>query len=340
MQLRVPEAMAAGTQVQCPKCNVLFAVPAAPAPPSAAPGQFTAGPPAGFPAPTSVTPGTAQDFGHPFPGNEPRDPLQRLSSTEGLGRAYALDLNPIFARANLHFSSVMGPMIGYNFLVALIIIPIVALIVVFSVIPIVGRALGYVLSAATLTPLTAGFVIVSLAQMRGRPWNFGDFFGGFHHWKALFLVGLASGLTLCACLLPAEIVTLLSGSHPMHVARELIKGNPPTSDAKLDLLANLLQLAGWIVYGLIFVRYFVVAQFLIVDRDYGGFEAIRGSAAIVTGHYWGWLGVLLLFLLIEWLGLLACCVGTLFTQPYSILLFTSAYLHATGERASSQSLPY
>jgi hypothetical protein len=320
----------------------MFAVPAAQAPRVAAPGQFTAGPPAGFPASTSVTPGTAQDLGYGFPGNEPRDPLLRRSGIGGVATAYDLDLNPIFARANLHFSSVVGPMIGYSFAMGLIIIPIVVLMVLFSVIPIVGDVLSYMLSAATLTPLAAGLIIVSLAQMRGRSWTFGDFFGGFHYWKPLFVVGLASGLTLYACLLPAEIVTLFSGSHPMYVASELIKGNPPlvASDDKLDLLANLLQLAGWILYGLIFVRYFVLAQFLVVDRDYGGIEAIRGSAAIVTGHYWNWVGLSLLFLLIEWSGLLACCVGTLFTQPYAILLFTSAYMQATGERASSQSLPY
>jgi hypothetical protein len=352
MQLRVPETITPGSQVKCPKCNVTFAVPAPAPAPAASPGQFTAAPPSAPAAHPGFTgapgfggsPGTAPDAPFGFGADEPRDPLRRKAGVEGLSTDYTLDINAVFAKANAQFGAVLGPMIGFIFAIIVIAIPLGLISGLASLVPILGDLIGVVISAATFTPLSAGFIIVSLAQFRGKPWTFGDFFGGFQFWGPLFIVGLINGLISFVCLLPSEIATLAAGAHPASIIYELMNSNNPGTirppNQTLAQLGQLLQYLGLAVYFVIEVRFLLLANYFIVDRGCSGIEAIKASMSFVTGHFWGWLGLSLLYGIIAGAGVILCCVGLLFTIPYSFLLMTATYLVAIGERPPMQNLPF
>jgi hypothetical protein len=160
MQLRVPDTFAAGSQVKCPKCNMAFAVPAAADPRQ---GQFSAAPPA---QPQAAA---APMGGNQGPGFEqqPRDPLKRDSGLEGLSNEYALDLGAIFNRAHHRFSEVVGPMIGYGAILLAIFLTLGIATIPLGCIPILGDLLRYVIFAATVDPLIAGFALVFLAHFAG-----------------------------------------------------------------------------------------------------------------------------------------------------------------------------
>jgi Protein of unknown function (DUF975) len=68
--------------------------------------------------------------------------------------------------------------------------------------------------------------------------------------------------------------------------------------------------------------------FVIVENPtIGPVDALRRSAEITRGHRWQLLGLGLLIIGINILGLLACCVGVLFT--YGITAITVAYTYKT-----------
>jgi hypothetical protein len=70
---------------------------------------------------------------------------------------------------------------------------------------------------------------------------------------------------------------------------------------------------------------------LIIDEKAGIADSLQRSSAITRGN------VLMLFVLyllggaINVGGLLACCVGLFFTQPYVLLLWVVTYLALTGQ---------
>jgi hypothetical protein len=68
---------------------------------------------------------------------------------------------------------------------------------------------------------------------------------------------------------------------------------------------------------------------LIIDRKLGALDAIKANATLTQGHFFGWLGIALLFGLILAAGVVACCIGILFTIPLYYCLMTAAYLEAT-----------
>lgn len=346
MQLRVPDTIAPGTQVKCPKCSVTFAVPAPNAPaPAAAPGQYTAAPPASSPAyPPRFggSPGPADNFG--YGADEPRDPFRRRTEAGGLSTDYKLDVNPIFGRATAQFGTLLGPFLGFGVLMFLILIPVGIIVGLLSLVPILGQLVGIVISAAVSGPLSAGFLIVALAQFRGKPWSFGDFFGGFHYWTPLFVIALTNGLLSFVCLLPSQLVTMAAGGDPASMVYELMTSKNPGAirppDQGLMQLAQALQLLGAAVSIAIWVRFLAVANYLVLDRGCTGIEAIKESTAFVSGHYWGWLGMSLLCFLIGLVGLPLCCIGLLFTIPYAFIVFTSTYLLAIGDQPQMQNLPF
>lgn len=326
MQLRVPDTMAPGTSVKCPKCSSTFAVPAA----SAAPPPP---PPAGqFAAPAHAGMGGGPNFGGDpgFPGDRPRDPLQRGTGMEGLSNNYSLDINAIFNRASANFGAMLGPAIGFGCVIIAIAIPVGIVMALAGIIPILGTLIGTVISAAVFAPLTAGFIIVTLRQYRGASWSFGDFFSGFQYWTPLFIVGLITGLVGFVCMLPAEIVNTIAGVDQManFLAAIQSKGGPPPKppDPRLALLASGLQLMGGLIQLIIYCRFLVLANYLVVDRGMGGVEAIKGSTELAQGHVLGWIGVSILFGLISALGVLLCCVGLFFTAPFGMLLSVAAYM--------------
>lgn len=81
---------------------------------------------------------------------------------------------------------------------------------------------------------------------------------------------------------------------------------------------------------LTFFQYF----YLIVDRDLGVVESLSASREITRGNKLAIFAVLLICGLIYIAGVLACCVGALFTGAYAMLAMTVMYLTMSGAQAT------
>ena len=166
-------------------------------------------------------------------------------------------------------------------------------------------------------PLWSGMTAVCLAQLKGRPWAFGDFFSGFQHFGALAGVGLVSQLLGLIVSLPQLAITFVA-----------------VQNQSLGLLAvaPMVTLIGLVVVIFLQVRLLVFAQAIIFDRNLGAMDAMKANWELTRGHFWGLFGVSLLLGLILLGGVLACLIGVLFALPYTVLILNAGYLLITGAR--------
>ena len=64
---------------------------------------------------------------------------------------------------------------------------------------------------------------------------------------------------------------------------------------------------------------------LIIDRQMEFWPAMKTSFKMVNKHWWQVFGLLLLIELVNLAGLLACCVGVIFTIPVGFAALMYAY---------------
>jgi hypothetical protein len=245
-KLRRSAAPAPGVRVRCPKCQAAFPVPAASAAfaDEPAPDREEAGAPEPRerPAGPAITATPSDEGARAWrprdEGDEDRGSRRRWrdedeededhgprprhdGDEEGedggeLPSRYRIDMSAWFSCASQHYTSVLGPAVGF---LALCAVAFVALAIVQALVgvaavfvlatmnnvqPELGLALGQVAqegigllaNALVFTPLLAGLTKVSLAQLGGRRWSFGDYFGGFRHYLAFVVLGLVNSLLL------------------------------------------------------------------------------------------------------------------------------------------------
>jgi len=80
-----------------------------------------------------------------------------------------------------------------------------------------------------------------------------------------------------------------------------------------------------IVPGIIFALMFMFTIFIVIDREFGPIDSMKESRRLTYGHKWKLLGLSLLLVLINLLGLAALFVGLFVTVPISSLALTHAY---------------
>jgi hypothetical protein len=319
-KLRPSEHLPPGALVQCPRCSHSFPTPAVA--PLSAPGAAGGGQEVDYtPAPPArraddVDRGAAEDQHvrrDPAAAGKWDDerlagkgPVRRPRRLEGLSNQYTIDASEWLRLAAAHWGAVLGPMIGF-----LILSQVIQLLL--SAIPVVG---GLVSSVVGLG-LGAGLWVVALAQLRGRPWTFNDFFTGFQYLGALFVNGLLVGLLVLATAIPAIVAGFVAAGADDDAARAVA-------------IAVAVVAALPAVY--VGVRAGSFGQLLIIDRGCEAVEALKGSWALTSGHFWGILGISLLLLLINLLGVLLLIVGVLFTYPLTVLAFAAGYMLIVGDR--------
>jgi hypothetical protein len=321
-KLRRSPHLRPGALVQCPKCHLQFPVPPEEEEPASPP-----------PEPARRAPGPSDAYGEtPAPaarreerlatGAEPRRRREeededypraggRRGDSEQLSSGYEIDLGQWFRVGAQHWSAVLGPFIGYLLLLLLITLVLLVLIVV-----------GWIAMIFVLPPLGAGFTIVALAQLKGEPWTFSDFFGGFKWYGSILGVTMIILLISLACMLPVII------AYVVIIAAAQARGGPPGPEILVVIPGYLVSIPAMTFFQ---VR-FLYAIPLIIDRNFGAMEALRGSWKLTQGHFWMTFLVWFLLQLINQAGAAACYIGMLFTFPLVILVPTAGYLLIAGTR--------
>jgi hypothetical protein len=222
VKLRRSSSLTPGVRVRCPRCNVRFTVPPVeedvPANPDA--------PPADRPEPGYVTsPGGADrggfdrdrgSAGTRRADDEPMRPPPNFDesrreydedydpdypSTRGrvageLRNDYEVDLGKWFTLGMKHWGAFLGPFIGF----ALI------FLILYCVLVVVFPAMPFV-----LPHLAVGPYVVALKMLKGRPWTFGDFFGGFSWYGPILGATFLVGLVYLVCMIPYFVGYSVSG---------------------------------------------------------------------------------------------------------------------------------
>ena len=87
-----------------------------------------------------------------------------------------------------------------------------------------------------------------------------------------------------------------------------------------------------VIPGVIFALMYGVYQWVLVDRDPSGLtDALSQSKQVTDGHKLQLLVIGFAVGCINIVGVLACCVGYIFTVPFSNLIMAVAYLRMTGQ---------
>src|SRR5438874_11741538 len=124
----------------------------------------------------------------------------------------------------------------------------------------------YLVALLALFPMPTGFHIVAIAQLRGRPWTFSDFFGGFRFYLTLLGNAFLLGLILAGALIPLALVLAIFTAISQEAAR--VVGVPLVNGV---LFCFTLWLSAF-------------AQQLIVDNGEGAMEALNSSWQISRGQ--------------------------------------------------------
>jgi hypothetical protein len=333
VKLRRTSSLTPGVRVKCPKCQIQFTVPPVeedaqtkpdlPAADNAESG-YAASPggkdrgeidrdrastgtrraddePSRSPVKYDEPPQYDEDYDPDYPSTRGRTPGE-------LRNDYEVDLGKWFNLGMKHWGTFMGPFIGFALVFLLIYF---ALIFVFPAIPFV------------LPHLIVGPFVVALKILKGRPWTFGDFFGGFSWYGPILGATLLLSLIYVLCMTPY----FAAYGYVIYSTVNAGPGQPPGPEILLVLLAGMALSIVPVTY--FQVRYFWT-YFLIIDRNYGAVESLKGSWQLTRNRFWITFVFHLFMQLINSVGASACYVGMLFSAPLTILITTAGYLLIAG----------
>jgi uncharacterized membrane protein len=195
----------------------------------------------------------------------------------------------------------------------------------FGAIPLIGPLFS-IANMIIVGPLLGGVFYVFIRTIRRQPTGAGDIFAGFSRgFIQLFLGKFFSGLLAGLCMIPFVIVLVvviisiaatghgLSQPEQMH---RLLLGLLP-----IGLPVFLLCLIPSIYLQ---VRWTFTLP-LIIDRQMDFWTAMKASWKMVGKHWWQVFGLVVVIGLLNIVGVLACCVGALFTAPIGYGALMCAY---------------
>jgi hypothetical protein len=83
---------------------------------------------------------------------------------------------------------------------------------------------------------------------------------------------------------------------------------------------------------------FYYFYFALIDRDCGAIKSLALSRDITRGNRLTLFGLMLVLIILNFGGLLACCIGVLFTGSFSMLCFSVSWLMMTGQPTADRFL--
>jgi uncharacterized membrane protein len=245
-------------------------------------------------------------------------------------RDYDLDIGGCLSRGFATFKEHFGLL----FVGALIYLLIEGMLGGLANIPFVGpifSIVNFVISG----PLMGGVFYLFIRAVRNETAEVGDVFAGFRRaFGHLFLGTLVQGILIGLCLVPALVVFFIK---LFPVMRELSHTTHPSPEQLMQtVMPALISCLPWFFICALPAIYLGTSwKFtlpLIVDREMDFWTAMKTSFKMVNKHWWQVFGLVVLIGLLNIAGLLACCVGMLFTIPIGFAALMHAYETIFSER--------
>ena len=187
---------------------------------------------------------------------------------------------------------------------------------------------GLVAAVLLQPPLMAGLYWLVSRKIDGAPVKMGDVFEGFQKrfgqsvlaMLPVTLAGMVFGMAIAAV-----VLVIMFGGAGIGAA---IAEESHSDEAAVAVVVIGIVLGGGLVLVLslaliIFCMFFNFVFPAVWDHPESGWEAVRVSARLVRSRFWSVLGLTILVLLIaaaaNLVGMLACCIGVLFTAPVAMV---------------------
>ena len=196
-------------------------------------------------------------------------------------------------------------------------------------IPVVG-ALFTLANFVCGGPLMAGLYYLSIRVNRDEPATVGDVFAGFRRgFGQLFLASLVQAMIVGICFLPVLFVFGMKLIGLLGQLRAMQAGSPPDQAVVQALVSMIMTALPMALLCAIPATILSVAwKFtlpLVIDQQMDFITAMKTSWRMVNKHWFMVFGLIALASLLNLAGLLACCVGVLFTLPVSLAALMIAY---------------
>ncbi len=260
------------------------------------------------------------------------------TAADFLERDYELDLGGCISRGWGLFKENFGILFAaclilmvMQFAIGLVVAPVAKLLMHAPALVQVGfKFLLPLVTALVLGPVAGGVNLVFLKKIRRQETGVGDVFAGFQKaFAQLYLGALVVGLTAGACLLPGNYVWQLRGG-PLIEQMQHMQSDPAGIQTLLpQLMSAAMSTLPVFLVCLLPATFFVVSWMftlpLIIDKQMNFGTAMKTSWKMVAKHWWQAFGLFVLAGLISGAGVLACCIGVLFTVPIGVAAMMFAY---------------
>jgi uncharacterized membrane protein len=199
----------------------------------------------------------------------------------------------------------------------------------FGNIPIIGLVFT-VANFICAGPLLAGLLWLFIRLNRGEAASVADVFAGFQRkFLHLFLSRLVQVVIMAICFLPVLIMFGAKIYSLMQQLKHVQPGSPPDPEIGRALLTTMLAALPMslvcAIPAIFFSVCFIFALPLVIDRQMDFIEGLKTSWRMVLKHWFLVFGLLALTGLLNFVGVLLCCVGLLFTMPIGFGALACAY---------------
>jgi len=232
-------------------------------------------------------------------------------SADTLDRDYDLDIGGCVSNAWTLVTGNFGLILGATVVFMLV----QAGLSLLGMIPFVGTIFS-LLSVVVNGPLIGGLYYFFLKNIRRQPADIGDIFAGFR-------------LSFPQLLLGYLVAALLAGLSAVPGALLMIYPIYQMAQHHQAIPLMLVWACGAGIVAVVPLIYFstcwIFAVPLIIDKQMDFWKAMGTSRQMVNKHWWAVFGLLVVCGLINFAGVLACCVGVLISAPVVIGTIMYAY---------------
>ena len=236
-------------------------------------------------------------------------------------RSEAVELGRWIKLGFLHWMPMLPPSIGFCLLYTLGLFLISIPLALLSLIPVIGGILALITIVSVGVSWSTGMTLVSIQQLQGKRWRFGDFFSGSQWWIPLLLNWLM-----------LELLYVFLTAAPGVIVGFVLK----SLDLPIPLVQSLASLVGFVALFFLYPLTWMFSWQLILDGNYGPLEAITENIQMALPHYLKLLALTAVTWGIRLVGYLLCVVGFAPAWPLAVLIETTAYLRLTGQRVAEK----